>query len=256
VTLAVCVPVHDPDGKYHHYLEELVVSVVGQDLIPNELILAANHEIQNLSTLNRLIDGRFALRVVRTSGFNAPSNLNQAIKQCQSDFVKVLFQDDYLATRTSLSSNLSVLKSSGASWCATGFTHYEDNEGVVIRPMVPKFTNSLVRGRNRIGAPSVIMFRRRNWLKVDVRMVFTFDCDWYLRMCHRWGPPVIDSALAVQIRLHEGQATHWARRELHREVELMKEKHSKRGIFFTDVRHNECRCTSPSGYESKVGGQN
>ena len=242
MNLSVCVPVHDPYGAYASYLEELVYSVVLQDVPPDELVLASNHAIRNLATLEAIVGDRFEIVSIRTAATNAPANLNEAIRNCRSDFVKILFQDDILASQGSLSSSLDAIKSKSSAWCAVMFDHLDDASHQRVRPMVPKFAEKLVRGRNGIGAPSVIMFSRAHWLEFDERMVFTFDCDWYLMMSHRWGPPAIDANLGVTVRLHAGQATHWAREMLKIETSLMKRKHrGSRGRWW-GTRESECSC--------------
>lgn len=242
MNLSVCVPVHDPEGAYASYLEALVYSVALQDQPPDELVLASNHAIRNRATLKSIVGDRFELVFIRTAATNAPANLNAAIRNCRSDFVKILFQDDILSARETLSSSLEAIKSESAAWCAVMFDHLEDASQKRVRPMLPKFSENLIRGRNRIGAPSVIMFSRAHWLEFDERMVFTFDCDWYLMMSHRWGPPAIDANLGVTVRLHAGQATHWAREMFKSETSMMKKKHRESRGRWWGTRKSECSC--------------
>lgn len=242
MSISVCVPVHDPEGAYSRYLLELVISLSQQDLPPDELVLASNHEIINLSALKSIVADRFNLVLVRTKAKNAPANLNEAVRNCSSDYVKILFQDDILTYCGSLASSLETLKREKAVWCAVGFDHLDDERQQKVRPMVPKFSEKLVRGKNQIGAPSVIMFRRRNWIEFDERMVFTFDCDWYLGMAHRWGNPAIDTNFGVTVRLHAGQATHWARKKLMVEISMMRKKHIRSHSFRWGRRESTCSC--------------
>ena len=242
MTISVCVPVHDPEGVFASYLEELVSSLAQQDLPPDEVVLAANHGIGNMQTLESIAAGHFKLVFVRSSAKNAPANLNAAVRNCTSDVVKILFQDDLLSAQNSLSSSLKVLQRENSVWCAVKFDHLVDESLLRVRPMVPKFTENLVRGKNKIGAPSVVMFDRKHWIEFDERMVFTFDCDWYLMMNHKWGGPAVDTNLGVAIRLHPGQATHWAREKLNIEISMMKKKHEKLRGGRWGKRQRRCSC--------------
>ena len=239
MTVSLCVPVHDPESKLQPFLVELLTSVLKQDVLPAEVVITANHDLSYQSDLSALVGSAFAFRVIRSMANNAPSNLNFAVSQCRGDFVRILFQDDLLPTASSLSSSVQVLMDGKAQWAVCAFDHLQDESGKIVRPMVPRIGWRLRFGVNRVGAPSVVTFRRSAFVQADESLVFLFDCDWYLRMLHANGKPATVARLGCRVRLHAGQATEWAKVHLPRERKWVFARHN---IAPRALPNSNCKC--------------
>ncbi len=233
-----------------------MASLAEQSMPPAELVLTANHDIPYFDSLVARAGARFPVVFFRNAATNAPANLNSAVAHCSSSVVKVLFQDDYLLGQASLSSSYAALQNSPSGWVVSAFDHIDNQSLRVIRPMTPKFTKSLVRGINRIGAPSVVIFQKERYIDCDESLKYTFDCDWYLLMSHKWGRPGVNPSLSIRIRLHDAQATHWAKRLLRHDKAVMAAKHRPIRSFerMNSVRINSCKCVvhSSSPNERRV----
>lgn len=224
--LSLLVPVHDPNGEYESFLTDLLSSVRSQSLLPDEILIVSNHLISYEQDLIDQFGSNLAIRFERSSANNAPENINAGVKLVRGRITKVLFQDDYLGDKQSLARTVAELDRSGKSWIATGCDHFRRTAGVH-SPHNPRLSRKLILGSNSIGAPSVVAFRTEDYVPMDTSLRYVFDCDWYLRMWHAHGRAAILSAALVTIRLHSGQATHWAKSLLGEEVKEMKQTHNR-----------------------------
>ena len=94
-------------------------------------------------------------------------------------------------------------------------------------------------GNNTFSSPSVAIFYRECFVPFDTRLSYLVDCEWYVRMIHNFGSPVLRKSLDIVNRLHESQATHDFKHLLSREIPIAKSSHSA-----LDLRSKECSCVS------------
>lgn len=116
-------------------------------------------------------------------------NLNNAVKNCTNDYVKILFQDDFLYNNNNSVQNIiDVIKNKNPIWIATASEHSSD--GVkCYRKFIPKYNNKIWLGINTISSPSVITFKKSNFIEFDNTLIWLMDCDWYKKMYDVYGPP-------------------------------------------------------------------
>lgn len=135
----------------------------------------------------------------------AAHNLNEGIKKCRSEFIKILLLDDYFAHEDALKI---IVESFGLkyNWLVTGCTH-QKIEGKRENPHMPKYSSDLYTGNNTIGAPSVLAFRRDGALFFDESLVWLVDCDLYTRYYDAYGEPRIVQDVNVVIGIGDHQMT-------------------------------------------------
>jgi hypothetical protein len=168
------------------------------------------------------------LRVLKSDAQSAPENINFGVNQAKSEFVRILFQDDYLLGSKSLSHSLSPLENGEGRWSVIGSLGIDLLSGKIQILVTPKFSEKLSSGKNQIGAPSVVCFEKKYYVSMNDNLKFLFDCDWYLRMAHHVGPPVEVRESGVGVGIHLGQATNWAKNFFAVEKRIVKKYHRKR----------------------------
>lgn len=233
--ISVLVPVYDPHHQHFEFIAELLESLVAQTSMPREVVFSANHQVEYLSKLKKIVNDKFEVRWVLNSSKNAPENINEGVKACQSDIIKLLFQDDFLFDKHFLE-NLGALEPS-FMWQLNGYVHVSPQGQALDHGKKPVLSGSLKQAINRVSAPSGAAFRRLAFQPVDSRFQYVFDCDWYLRMWHNLGEPKIDEKQKVAIRLHDKQATHWAKSFLPVELPVLRKNHRLRFLG------GKCSCT-------------
>lgn len=241
--VTVLIPVHDPDGKYESFLIEALESIKNQDRTPDEVLLVANHLIPYLDHLKGLMGGEIELRFQKSSATSASGNINFGVEVATGELVRLLFQDDVLVGSGSLSSSLELLENRNSTWSVIGSQDWDDSSGKKLGKRYPKFSESLKSGINRIGAPSVVCFSKSKYMPMNTDLKYMFDCDWYLKMAHRNGIPVQINTIGVGIRVHEGQATQWAKLLLKKEKKVVRALHRKKVIFNNFSAKIYCNCS-------------
>lgn len=235
--LSVCVPVFDPTQKYSAHLLQLLSTIKTQSLKPDEVVIAANHDLEYLDRLQDVVNGDFDLVFKRNESNGSAENTNHAITLCRGEIVKIMHQDDFFVNNDALNFTYRSLHKSKKNWRACGFDHFVESTSLITRPSKPKIAWRLINGANRIGAPSVVALKRSAFIPFDEELKYMFDCDWYLKMWHNWGKPLVSKHVEVRIRIHDGQATNWAKKQLQHEVFATKRNHDKLHLMKC-----KCRC--------------
>ena len=126
------------------------------------------------------------------------ANLNAAFANSTGEIVKILFQDDFFFSKTSLSQVVGAFLEQGdCTWLVSGSTHSRDGRDY-FAPMVPRFHELIHLGQNTISSPSVVALKRSAWLDFDASLVWLLDVDFYKAMKSKHGAPaVIESVLVV-----------------------------------------------------------
>lgn len=237
-SVTILIPVHDPHQEYENLIHNALESVRRQSRQPDEVLLVANHEMEYLRKTLDSFSKIFKLRLLKSDAKSAPENINFGVNQASSKYVRILFQDDYLLGGESLRYSVSPLESGEGKWSVIGSLGVDLLSGEIQTFVTPKFSEKLSFGKNLIGAPSVVCFEKKYYVPMKKDLKFLFDCDWYLRMAHHFGPPVEVQEFGVGVNIHLGQATNWAKNLFAVEKRLVKNYHRKR------LRGKTCSCAS------------
>lgn len=195
--ISICIPAYEMHGCGVAMLRELLWSINAQRFKDVEVTVSD-------STLN--CDFRqecFLFNVQWVRGKEgAAANLNNAISHTCGDIIKPMFQDDKFMELDSLQKIANVMEHS--EWIACT-SHNEGLENYDHVPYVHKTLQRLREGENTYGCPSAMAWRR-NDLRFDENLKWLFDCEFYARMCEKYGTPrFVDTK--IFIRQWEGQAT-------------------------------------------------
>jgi hypothetical protein len=250
----------------------MIDSIMSQSLTPDEVVMSCSHQVPYLNEIERRIKGKTKLTFLLNSSTSAPENLNLAINASSSSLVKILFQDDFLIGVNHLDLLIRALTDSRSQWAVSSSSNFFEEiypfryrmlqrwravesalrfpqvasgvvpgrKGFFRKSPTPRFKESLSRGINQIGMPSVVIFRKASFIPFDEHLKYLFDCEWYLSMKHKFGKPVIISDVRVGIAIHSGQATHWAKSLLEPETALVEQKHHREFTGFLKPRVCSC----------------
>ena len=239
--ISVCIPVHIIHPNQLDYLKEAIHSVWLQKGVAFEICISDD---TGDSRVNQLCDeySRLGVEIQYLSakhGIGLAANINSSISMARGELIKILFQDDYLNHNKVLMGNARRLKFSKSKWLVTGTLHLDQSSGNFIKPIFPTTNDNFLDGRNTFSSPSVAIFYRDSFLPFDTRLSYLVDCEWYLRMLHNFGTPVLRNSLDVVNRLHDSQATHDFKNLLIHEIPIAKSSHSSQR-----VKEKNCLCLS------------
>lgn len=197
--ISICIPAYSMMGCGVAMLRELLESVSLQTFRDFEVVISYDGAIKDadLASLATVSGGR-----VVQGKEGAAANLNNAIDHAKGGIIKPMFQDDKFMEPDSLQKIADAMKHS--EWIACT-SHNEGLENYDHVPYVHKTLARLREGENTYGSPSAMAWHR-NDLRFDENLKWLFDCEFYARMCEKYGTPrFVDTP--IFIRQWEGQAT-------------------------------------------------
>jgi len=204
------------DGHGVEFLSRLLGSIESQSYTDHETIVSDHSLGSEIAQLCRGFPKVKYFKNPKKRG-NSSANLNHALTKARGDFIKIIFQDDFLSGPDSLGRMMAAL--GRHAWLVHGYWHTDlsgEPREAPMTPSIPETYDGLFYG-NTIGAPTAILFKR-NALRFDEGLVWMMDCDFYFKLLKRFGLPVIiDEPLAVQT-LWPGQISNKIDRKL-KEVE-------------------------------------
>jgi glycosyltransferase involved in cell wall biosynthesis len=239
--ISVCIPVHIVHPNQLDYLKEAIHSVWQQEGVAIEICISDDTGDPRIAEICSTYTRHGAeIRYHRAKpGIGLAANINSAVSMARGDMVKILFQDDYLNQAKVLKGNARRLKFSKSKWLVTGTLHLDQTSGEFLKPMLPSLNKNFLDGVNTFSSPSVAIFYRECFVPFDTRLSYLVDCEWYFRMIHNFGSPVLRKSLDIVNRLHDTQATHDFKHLLGREIPVAKSSHSA-----LDLHPKECSCVS------------
>lgn len=191
-----------PDWKF--WFEKCLDSIISQSYENIEVVITDNSDDDEI----RRFTERYAMPI---KFFKNPKkgicpNTNEAIKRATGSIIKVLYMDDQLASKNALQLIVEAFSADKTRyWLVTACEHTHGKDR--FNKIVPKYSDSLKKGVNTIGAPSVLAFRNDNPLLFNENLTWVLDCDLYCRLFNCHGEPIILKDVGVLIGIHAGQAT-------------------------------------------------
>ena len=213
--ISVCIPAYEMSGKGAEYLEFSLSRLAGQDFSDFEVVISDQSTDDGVKEICSRYESR--LNIVFCENYHgkrqSSANLNNAIKKARGKIVKVLFQDDFLLGKDSLSVLAKKFDPDKYKWCVTACEH--TNDGIeLVRPFYPRYNRFIQFGKNTISSPSVLAFVNDKPLFFDENIVWLMDVEFYRRCYDRYGEPQIINEILVVNRWHKGQVSASVSRDL------------------------------------------
>ena len=206
--LSVCIPAYDMNGLGATYLEKNFRTLENQNLMDFEVIVSdqsGNNDVFELckAWCKRLtLHHHWNLHGKR----QASANVNHALRKARGEIYKVLFQDDFILSKTVLQSIVDAFEREDAMWLLKGSGVTRDGQ-TIQHPMVPRLTPKLHFGKNTVSSPSVLAFRASSEHFFDENLIWLMDVEFYARFWKEYGDPIILPETLVANRLHANQVS-------------------------------------------------
>jgi glycosyltransferase involved in cell wall biosynthesis len=243
--VSVVIPVHDPKGKQLNFLSEVLQSILSQSLYPFEVLISSSHDLIEQAEILKSFQKLLPIVIVKNKSTNAPSNLNLSIAQCSGKYIKILFQDDFLLESNYLELCVTSLDRCENRWgLITKSQDFDSDTLSILKVNIPKYSIKMLRGNNYFGSPSAVMIRRETFLPFAHEFAYLYDAEWYTRMVHNWGSPIIENSLTTMVRVHKLQATNSVKHLLADEILIAQQMHNP--TVLSEILHkyfgNEVQC--------------
>ena len=206
--LSVCIPTYDMNGLGATYLEESFRALKKQNLTDFEVIVADQSVNNDIFKLCKVWCKRLTLHHYwnRDGKRQASANVNFAFGKARGAVYKVLFQDDFILSKTVLQDIVDAFEREEAMWLLKGSGVTRDGR-TIERPMVPRLTPKLHFGKNTVSSPSVLAFRASSEHIFDENLIWLMDVELYTRLWKDYGDPIILPDTLIANRLHADQVS-------------------------------------------------
>jgi glycosyltransferase involved in cell wall biosynthesis len=207
---SIAIPTYEFNGKGVEYLNNSLKILSSQTFINFEVIIS-DHSNNNL--IEQLVSEWSSVLNIKHFYFTKGKhkthslNVNNSINHCQGEWVKILFQDDFLFDSESLEKQFNFIKNtSDLKWFFTKFYHTFD--GVNLYNLYhPKWNDEVYKGYNTLGGPSGLTVKNEEIPLFDERLIWLMDCDFYKKLFIKYGEPKICDEITVVNRTSQDQLT-------------------------------------------------
>ena len=206
---SIAIPVWGIQGKGIDYLETNLSWLAHQRFEDFEVVISDHSEDDFIKDYVELWTSVLDITYVKYDegrGIISP-NLNNAIRHCKGQYIKILFQDDFLFDVYSLEKIAEYIKQKDINWLVTGCTHTRDME-TTYDSMVPKYHHYIHQGINTISCPTVLTIKNTDdKLYFDENLKWLMDVEYYKRLYTKYGMPDVLNDICVVNRDAEVRAT-------------------------------------------------
>ncbi len=195
-------------GFGHIFLKESFDILTKQTFKDFEIVISDHSRNDLIENLCKEYSDKLAITYYRNKEQlgNYSFNINTAIKKSTGKLIKILLQDDILASNESLREISDSFNIDKDYWLVTPCIHSADRIHR-FNPFYPRYNLGIQYGKNTIGSPSVLTIRNDHPLLFDEKLIWLNDCDYYKRWYSTFGPPVILKNIGVVIGVGDHQIT-------------------------------------------------
>jgi len=208
--ISICIPAY----RRTECLKRLLDSIGLQSYRFFEVVItddSPGFEVQELAEQHPLSSKIRYFRNQVTLG--TPENWNAGIQKAKSEWIKIMHDDDWFSSSESLLDFANIIRKGSSAFYFSAYCNvYPDGR---VKPVFVSDHQLKMLQRNplklmaanRVGPPSVVIFRRDLSILFDGRMQWLVDIDFYIRFLHIHPPAVYIGKNLVQIGISDSQVT-------------------------------------------------
>ncbi len=219
---SIAIPAYGYNGRGGNYLEHNF-SIIEKQTFKDFEVVVSDHSIDD--TIKNVCDkwsDKINIKYYvnnKGRGYISP-NLNVAMKNCDGQWIKILFQDDFLYDENSLKKTYDYINANNnVKWLATEFYHSNDGINLYLH-YIPRWTDNVWTGNNAIGCPSVITVKNKDLLLFEETIDWLMDVEYYKRMYDKHGELGIMNEITVVNRTNHNDRDSHSFTDEHMKFEL------------------------------------
>tara|TARA_Y100000356_G_C11253514_1_gene288602 strand:+ start:547 stop:1257 length:711 start_codon:yes stop_codon:yes gene_type:complete len=209
--VSIAISTYEANGKGVQLLSVNINSILQQDYENIEIVISDhsnNKDIYNYIN-NITPKSKYNIKYIHNPNDrgNISQNINNAIKNCSGDIIKIIFMDDFLFQKTAIREIVSLFRSKKIYWLVNSYLHTKDYKQY-FNMIYPRYTEKIINGVNTIGCPSGLTISKEVTEEFDINLKWFMDCEYYYRLFCIYGSPdvYIDKPLICTL-LHTSQVT-------------------------------------------------
>jgi glycosyltransferase involved in cell wall biosynthesis len=207
--ISVAIPVYEMGNFGLPFLDESLKFLSNQTYQNFEVVISDHSKNTEIYEYINNHKYNFSIRYLKNSlniG-NSSANINNALKSCEGEIIKILFQDEFLYDKNTLEKiKNSFEQNPRKSWLLNG-CFYGENIHNFKGKLNPTYTDNIIKGINTIGSPSALSILNSSKILFDEKIIWLMDCDYYKRCYDTLGEPIIINEPLVFVTQHKNQLT-------------------------------------------------
>lgn len=232
--ISICIPTRKGTHKDDMYLRELFSSISEQTFNDYEVCLSDQSKDDSFLKICEEYSDLFLIRYYKNDNDDGgPSNTNSSIEMAEGEIIKIIFQDDFFYSPTSLHEIYDEFKKTDSMWLVSGCNHVNGTSlNGFYNYMTPKWNKDIIKGVNTISSPSVLSIRSSVIERFDSNVPHLMDCEYYYNLYEKYGEPIYINNVHITNRVHETQHSHLYvndpeyKNKFNEEVEYCLKKHN------------------------------
>jgi glycosyltransferase involved in cell wall biosynthesis len=182
--ISICIPAFERTP----YLKRLLDSIEIQSFRDFEIVItddSPGREVQTLAAEHVLNPCIRYFKNLQTLG--SPENWNESIRKSRGPWIKIMHDDDWFRESDSLKIFAEATQTARSSFYFSGYTNVftsgAEQEIKINRFQLDRIKKNpeILLAANRIGPPSVVIFKRDEAVQFDPRLQWLVDIDFYIR---------------------------------------------------------------------------
>jgi len=204
--ISIAIPTYESDGRGAEFIEFQFKKFLQQTYKDFEVVISDHSQDDEIEKACLDFKDRLEIKYLRNEKARgkSASNVNNAMRHCKGEIIKIIFQDDFLRDEFSLEK---IYKSFGAEtkWLITSCEHSADGE-IFYRRFTPRYHDKIHLGENTVSSPSVLSIRNdEDKIFFDDNLIWLMDVEYYKRLYNKWGPPTVLDEVGVVNRMWGSQ---------------------------------------------------
>ena len=207
--ISIAIPVYEMNSMGKYFLDISLRNIANQTYKDIQVVISdhsVNSELEELCNLYSEKLNILYLKNVEKRG-SSSANLNNALKNCKGQIIKILMQDEFLHDNLSVEKITNIfINNKEAKWLVSGCI-FGPSEFDVKGSMFPVYSNDIIKGVNTIGSPSMLTIKNEDLEFFDENLLWVMDCEYYKRMFDKFGEPIIVNEHQIFVAQHKDQVT-------------------------------------------------
>lgn len=188
--VSIAVPTYEADGKGITFIKKIVESFYIQTYDNLELVISDHSINDNIKNYINDLDNEKIIYIKNENDRGLQvENMNNAISNCNGDFIKLMNHDDYIDSPSTIELMINLIKE-GFKWVISSCKHYNYDTNTMYyhhNPRIESDGKHLLQGLNYVGCSSVGLIPKN--VLMDVNVKYMADCELWYRLYSSLGMP-------------------------------------------------------------------
>ncbi len=221
IKVSVTIPTYNNLESFKRTLN----SVLSQTFCNFEIIITDDSDNDDIKIYAALLNDERIKYFKNPQKLGAPKNWNEGIKKAQGEYIKILHHDDWFADENSLQKFIELMDKNPQ--CDFGYAksvNFDIETKKIKTRRAEKYVSIIEKNPfelymcNRIGSPSVVIFKNKNNLLFDENLKWLVDIDFYIKVLTKNNKIAFLNEVLINVGISQAQITNFCQNNKNVEI--------------------------------------